>query len=328
LALVNNMPDLALVDTEVQFCELLSAAAGDLPVLLRLFSLPGIARGEQGRQHLMQRYEALPELLASRFDGLIMTGTEPHQPDLRKEPYWDSLCHVLSWAQESTSSAILSCLAAHAGVLHGDGIPREALPEKRCGVFAFETAREHFLTGTAGARWSSPHSRWNEVRAGALTACGYCVLTQSSEAGVDLFVRQRRKSLFVHFQGHPEYDRLALFKEYRRDVRRFLKQEKPNYPSMPCAYFDDAAVCALEAFKLHALASRNERTMGFFPEALVMKRLENTWRARAVGMYRRWLEYAAACRSQLHSVPASSAELQPVGLNGRLRLEADVLSSN
>ena len=50
-----------------------------------------------------------------------------------------------------------------------------------------------------------PHSRWNEVRADALTACGYEVLTQSAEAGVDLFVKKKKDSLFVHFQGHPEY---------------------------------------------------------------------------------------------------------------------------
>ena len=31
------------------------------------------------------------------------------------------------------------------------------------------------------------------------------VLTQSAEGGVDSFVKKKKQSLFVHFQGHPEY---------------------------------------------------------------------------------------------------------------------------
>jgi homoserine O-succinyltransferase len=50
-----------------------------------------------------------------------------------------------------------------------------------------------------------PHSRWNEIPEEALLACGYRVLTRSEDAGVDAFVKQRN-SLFVFFQGHPEYD--------------------------------------------------------------------------------------------------------------------------
>jgi hypothetical protein len=33
-----------------------------------------------------------------------------------------------------------------------------------------------------------------------LTAWGYRVLTQSSEGGVDSFVKNKKRSLFVHFQ--------------------------------------------------------------------------------------------------------------------------------
>jgi len=44
IALVNNMPDAALEDTELQFFELLSAASGDLPIQVELYSLPGIPR--------------------------------------------------------------------------------------------------------------------------------------------------------------------------------------------------------------------------------------------------------------------------------------------
>ena len=91
IALINNMPDAALEDTEVQFFELLESAAGDIPVSLKLYSLPELPRGEAGQQHLSNFYLGIEDLLNSRFDGVIMTGTEPRQPDLRNEPYWPAL---------------------------------------------------------------------------------------------------------------------------------------------------------------------------------------------------------------------------------------------
>ena len=133
IALINNMPDSALEDTEVQFFELLESAAGEIPVSLKLYSLPELPRGEAGEQHLRNFYHGIGELLKSRFDGMIMTGTEPRQPDLRNEPYWPALAEVLEWAERNTASTVLSCLAAHAGVLHSDGIPR--LPAQRQAVW-------------------------------------------------------------------------------------------------------------------------------------------------------------------------------------------------
>jgi len=96
IALINNMPDSALEDTEVQFVDLLESAAGDLPVSLKLFSLPKVPRGDAGQQHLNDFYFGINELLNTRFDGMIMTGTEPRQPDLRDEPYWHALGEVLT----------------------------------------------------------------------------------------------------------------------------------------------------------------------------------------------------------------------------------------
>ena len=50
-----------------------------------------------------------------------------------------------------------------------------------------------------------PHSRLNDLAADKLTAADYQVLTQATDAGVDIFARKGR-SRFVFFQGHPEYD--------------------------------------------------------------------------------------------------------------------------
>src|SRR5207253_8742144 len=52
IAFINNMPDPALEDTEMQFFELLNAVAGDIPVRVKLYSLPGIPLGERGQWHV------------------------------------------------------------------------------------------------------------------------------------------------------------------------------------------------------------------------------------------------------------------------------------
>ncbi|PYV63011.1 MAG: homoserine O-succinyltransferase, partial [Acidobacteria bacterium] len=184
IALINNMPDPALEDTEQQFFELLDSAAGDIPVSLKLYSLPGIPRGDRGQERLRSLYHDIDDLLNRQFDACIITGTEPHHPNLREEPYWATLADVLDWAERSTISTVLSCLAAHASVLHSDGIERHKLSDKQFGVFEFRRVRDHALTSGVADRVRIPHSHWNEVREDALTASGYVVLTKSAEAGV------------------------------------------------------------------------------------------------------------------------------------------------
>lgn len=142
-----------------------------------------------------------------------------------------------------------------------------------------------------------PHSRWNEVRADALTACGYEVLTQSAEAGVDLFVKRKSNSLFVHFQGHPEYSVRTLLKEYRRDIKRFLKRERETYPTMPEGYFDAEAAEALADFRKMVESDAREDLLAKFPEAAVTRALQGTWQASAATVYRNWLQYLASKRA-------------------------------
>jgi homoserine O-succinyltransferase len=305
LAFVNNMPDAALEDTEMQFFELLDTAAEDIPVLLKLHSLSGVPRGERGQQHLRSFYFGTDDLLNGQCDGLIMTGTEPRQSNLRNEPYWTALTSVLDWAESNTVSTVLSCLAAHAGVLHSDGINRHPLSDKQFGVFDFVKALNHHLTGGTAERVCFPHSRWNEVQADALTECGYTILTQSTEAGVDSFVKKKKRSLFVHFQGHPEYGAQTLLKEYRRDIKRFLKAEREAYPSMPKGYFDIATVRLLTGFRDAVLSDRREELMDEFPEAA--SSLQKTWHRSAMSIYRNWLQYVIAKKADVSAFPAMAA---------------------
>jgi homoserine O-succinyltransferase len=297
LGLINNMPDAALESTERQFVELLHSAAGDIPVRLRLFSLPDVPRSDAARAHLGNGYAGIDDLCNGRLDGLIVTGTEPRAPSLRDEPYWGSLTRVLDWANENTASTVWSCLAAHAAVLHMDGVRRQLLDEKRFGVFECARASDHPLTAGLPTRIRIAHSRCNELLEQALTSCDYSILTRSPEAGVDAFVKQG-KSLFVFFQGHPEYDERALLREYRRDVGRYLRRERETYPNMPRGYFDQAATDALAAFCETALLDRREGLLDSFPLGFIEDRLGPVDRVSVVRLYRNWLSYLCARKTQ------------------------------
>ncbi len=307
IALINNMPDAALEDTELQFFDLLDAASEDVPVLVILFSLTGVPRTDRGIRHLNSFYSGMDDLWNNQFDAVIMTGTEPQQPNLRQEPYWSTLVNVLEWAERNTASTILSCLAAHAGVLHSDGIERHRLSDKQFGVFEFTKVSDHPLANRAGQIVRFPHSRWNEVQADALASSGYTILTQSAEAGVDCFVKKKKKSVFLHFQGHPEYTEHTLLKEYRRDIKRFLRGERDTYPAMPRGYFDAEATNVLSGFRETALANPREETMAAFPESALINALRNSWRSSAACVYANWLQYVRSRKAKISTFPVISS---------------------
>jgi homoserine O-succinyltransferase/O-acetyltransferase len=306
IALINNMPDPALEDTELQFFDLLDVASGATQVFVRLYSLTGVPRTDRGQRHLNSFYFEFDDLWKTPLDGVIITGTEPRDPDLRNEPYWGLLAEVFDWAARNTNSTILSCLAAHASVLHFDRIPRHRLPDKQFGVFEAAKHCDHPLMNGVKNGLQLPHSRWNEVRADELSTAGYDVLTSSVLAGVDVFVKKIRQSLFLHFQGHPEYSPETLFKEYRRDIKRFLRGERETYPTMPHDYFDRAATGILEDFRGKALADPREEMMQSFPES-VAKGLQSAWHSSAVLIYSNWLQYLASEKARSSVFPAMTA---------------------
>jgi homoserine O-succinyltransferase len=290
IGLINNMPDAALEATERQFLALLDAAADDIAVRLTTYALPDVPRADWGRRHIESFYAPIDDLWDSHLDGLIVTGTEPRAQNLMEEPYWESLTQVLEWADHNTHSTVWSCLAAHAAVLHLDGIDRRRLRDKRFGVFACARVSEHPLTAGLPPRLQMPHSRWNEVPEDALASRGYQLLTRANDVGADMFVK-KQNSQFVFLQGHPEYEARTLLLEYRRDIRRFLRRERETYPCLPRGYFDQGTVDALVAWQARACADRREELLAEFPTALVAGHVSRTWGSVATRIYRNWLLY-------------------------------------
>ena len=316
IGLVNNMPEAALEATEQQFLELLGAAAGDSWVHLRFFSLAGVPRSERGRSYLGQFYHDAADLRRAELDGLIVTGTEPKAADLADEPYWGAFTQLVDWAANNTISTVWSCLAAHAAVLHLDGIARVPLREKCIGVFACDNPAEHLLTLNLPSRAVVPHARWNALPEETLTANGYQVLTRSPAAGVDSFVRQnfggqnlgrQEQSLFLFFQGHPEYGYRGLA-ERISPRRRPLSQgrARPLSAGMPRRHSFSMPPRKPRSARFRAAErtwrQRSEELLADFPVP-ANPALSANWQPFAVAIYRNWLSILSA-QKRRHSRPA------------------------
>jgi homoserine O-succinyltransferase len=295
IGLVNNMPDGALAATERQFGGLLDGASGEADLRLRLYTLRQVPRSREAQAHIRQFYADASVLRGQGVDALIVTGAEPVASDLTEEPYWPGLTGVIDWAEGNTISTVLSCLAAHAGVLSLSGVKRLPLPAKCSGVHAFDIVGRSALTRGAGRRWLIPHSRRNGLDPDELARHGYTVLTRSASVGVDMFVKQLR-SLFVFLQGHPEYEADTLAREYRRDMGRYLRGEAAVQPELPQNYFSSPAEEALMRFAAQSSAERRATIIASLPE--FSPPADAPWRGAAALLYRNWLALIAERKAE------------------------------
>ena len=193
----------------------------------------------------------------------------------------------MDFADRPTVSSIWSCLAAHAAVLSLDGVVRQRLAEKRCGVYDHHVRAGHALTDGLATPHPVPHSRWNDLPLGELKEAAYTILCESDATGADTFVKNQR-SLLVFLQGHPEYEERTLLKEYQRDVQRFISGQQANYPTLPAGYFNPEAATLLDDFKRQAIERFPAGPYPAFPFTAVAATLSSHWRAPAARLYANW----------------------------------------
>lgn len=164
-----------------------------------------------------------------------------------------------------------------------------------------------------------PHSRSNDVPTACIREAGWRPVLVSSDpapgwpasgwpasgwlphpagadAGGDWGVAVRRVEGWsvTLLQGHPEYGATTLLREYRRDVRRFLRGQRGTYPELPAGSLSGADVEALERFRATA---DGPAAMARFPFEPIAAGLHASWRAGAEVLFANWLrEVAAATR--------------------------------
>lgn len=286
IGLLNMMPDAALEATERQFLRLIGSSNRIAQLYVHLFSVEGLERGAQAREHIARYYQRFESVADSGLDALVVTGANITGPDLTREAFYEPMAEVIDWACDNVTSVLCSCLASHAVWRHRYGIERRRLERKLWGVFEHRTVdRSHPLVNGVNTRFDTPHSRYNDVSRAQLEDAGIHVLTESEAAGV-LLATSADGLKFVFIQGHPEYDTTSLAKEYKREITRYCHGERDTYPPFPRRYFDAASRQVLEDYRQKLAADRN---FGTFPEAAVAPRLDNTWTDSGKSIFSNWL---------------------------------------
>ena len=287
IGLVNNMPDADMRATELQFARLLKESAGALDVRLRLFSLSGIARGELARSRMDGFYDDAGFLAAANVDALIVTGSGGE--DASRQAYWPELAELIDWAKDGTLSSLFSGQAAGAAVMHLDGIVRRPLAQKISGVFSAMRMEDDPLFFGMPLTTPVPHARRDDIAEADLVEKGYRILARLANGQVDMFTREPAgQSRFVFLQGHPEYDRSTLGRDYLRDVEAFQRGELAAPPSVPENYFDRATEDQL--VETGAADSAREIVGG----ALTMP----SWKLHTVRLFGNWLTLVAAAKAR------------------------------
>lgn len=290
IGLLNMMPDAALTATERQFFRLVGESNSIAQFYMHPFTLSELPRGEKGKAHVEKFYESFEQIKEQGLDALIITGANVTGPELSEEPFWQPLIEVIDWAYENVTSTLCSCLATHAVLEFRYQQKRRPLGFKRWGVYSHHvTNRNHPLITGVNTRFDVPHSRYNQIDHSQFEEAGLHILAESKEADVHLAVSEDQFRL-VFFQGHPEYDIISLLKEYKREVNRFVNNERDDYPPFPENYFSLQTQASLNEYQQQVIkATKNKKNIPEFPENLISKKLDNTWHDTAEAILNNWI---------------------------------------
>jgi len=290
VGLLNMMPDAALQATERQFMRLVGSCNRIAQIHVHPFAIDAESRGLKARDYIARYYESFDNVRAAGLDALVISGANPAQPKMEDEPFWEPLVEVMEWAAGHVCSVVCSCLATHAYLRHFHGVARRrCLPDKRWGVYEHRHLASHPLVANLNTRFDSPHSHVYEMTRADVEPAGVRVLSESEEAGIYLAV-SADGFRFVFFQGHPEYDKVSLAKEYKREVTRFVTGERDTYPGYPVGYFGRSAREMLDRHREEVMdAVARGAPPPAFPDAELEPRLDNTWTDTGKAMFNNWL---------------------------------------
>lgn len=229
IAILNLMP--LKEDTEVQLMRSLSNTPLQLDVTF-LTTVTYVGKNT-ATSHLDTFYQTYEDVKDQKFDGLIITGAPVETMEFEEVAYWEELKKIMDWSESNVTSTLHICWGAQAGLYYHYGIRKLNLPEKLSGVYRHEVhfRKEPLVRGFDDVFYA-PHSRYTEMcKEDILANEKLKVLADSDEAGIFLVLAEEGKNIFV--LGHPEYDRVTLDKEYKRDVNKGIN------PAIPVNYYPD-----------------------------------------------------------------------------------------
>lgn len=226
IGLLNLMP--LKEDTELQILRSLSNSP--LQVDVTFVRVSSHVSKNTSTSHIYKFYEPFESIKNQKFDGFIITGAPVEQMPFEEVDYWDELKEIMDWTVTNVTSTLHLCWGAQAGIYYHYGIDKVQLSEKKFGVFPHRVRNRKIpLVRGFDDVFFAPHSRHTEVPQDLLEQDDrIMILADSEEAGVFLCMAKEGRQVFV--MGHPEYDRITLDKEYKRDVEKGLDIRMPvNY---------------------------------------------------------------------------------------------------
>lgn len=254
IVVVNLMP--TKIATETQLARLL--ANTPLQVELTFVRTGSHQSKNTPESHLQEFYTTFDHIRHQRFDGMIITGAPVEQMPFEEVDYWQELCEIMDFSKNNVWSTLHVCWGAQAGLYYHFGIEKVPLSQKMFGIFPHKVIRpSNPLVRGFDETFFAPHSRHTGICEQQVENCpALRILAKSQQAGIFLMSTDSGRQIFV--TGHPEYDKLTLDTEYRRDVDKGLPIEIPqNY------YYN------------------NDHTQG----------VNFCWRSHAHLLYSNWLNY-------------------------------------
>lgn len=254
IGLLNLMP--LKEDTELQILRSLSNTP--LQVDVTFVRMTSHVSKNTSTSHIYKFYEPFEAIKDKKFDGFIITGAPVEQMPFEEVDYWEELVDIMEWTKTNVTSTLHLCWGAQAGIYYHYGINKKQLPQKLSGVFRHRVRNRKIpLVRGFDDIFYAPHSRHTEVPQDLLEKDGrITILADSARAGVFLCMAQDGRQIFV--MGHPEYDRMTLDAEYKRDTGKGLN------PQIPENYYPDDD-------------PENKPVL--------------TWRSHANNLYTNWLNY-------------------------------------
>lgn len=180
--------------------------------------------------HLNKFYVEFDDIKDRRFDGMILTGAPVEMLEFEEVDYWQELTEIIDWTEGHVMSTIYLCWAAQAGLYYHYGLQKRILDKKMFGLFWHRVLNRKIpLVRGFDDVFLAPHSRHTDVPIEEIRKVKeITILAESEEAGLFLAMADNGRKIFV--MGHPEYDRVTLDGEYKRDLGKGLPIEIPkNY---------------------------------------------------------------------------------------------------
>lgn len=254
IAILNLMP--LKEETEVQLMRSLSNTP--LQVDITFLTTASYVGKNTAANHLDKFYHTFEDVKDKKFDGLIITGAPVEQLAFDEVDYWPELVDIMEWSKDNVTSALHICWGAQAGLYYHYGIEKEPLEDKMFGVYEHKVLhRRHPLVRGFDDYFYAPHSRHTGIRKEDVeNQEELTILAESKEAGLFIVLAREGKQIFI--LGHPEYDRLTLDKEYKRDRAKGLPIRLPK---------------------------------NYYPEDNPDNRPKMLWRGHANTVYTNWLNY-------------------------------------